>query len=398
MKRTLIILFLVLLVVGCLFAIAHFTGLPCPWFEEPPTNLLIIVSDALRDDVPGCYGGPARTPNIDRLARTGTLFEKWYSTSPWTLPSSVVMFTGNFPTTYGRKEVARTIGQTGNKKKTRMVYHVPDEETLLSEALLEKWYDLKMVLENSLPSQSNNLQGFEKLKLRKGTTEERQHVGAITGLPETAFKHLFTFLEYLLDRESGQPFGALVWILDPHDKYSPPKRLSEGIEVDEDRLSREKRLFPLYSSRHLTELGLSFNEDDRRYLKDLYIAELESVNQRVGYILEALEHKGLLDGTLIVFTSDHGECFGEHGFFTHGHNYHEEVMRVPMIITGPGVPAGRRIPETCSHLGLMPTLKDLLGLSFTADFQGRSSAAADPGRTSGSGTAIFRRLTPQALR
>jgi arylsulfatase A-like enzyme len=102
------------------------------------------------------------------------------------------------------------------------------------------------------------------------------------------------------------------------------------------------------------------------------LKEVESVDERVGTILKALDSKMLRDKTIIVFTSDHGESFGEQGWFGHGGLFYEERVHVPLIISGPGLVKGKHVKECVSHVDFMPTLKDLLMVDCLHDAQGKS--------------------------
>ena len=125
----------------------------------PDCNIIMIVSDALRADMPGCYGGNAKTPHIDWLAEKGVLFENAYSTAPCTMPASVSMLTGNFSRAYG------IIQKDEHKNRTHQYsFYVNDSEKLFAEALKEIGFDVKMDVENNIAARSNNLQGFEKLR------------------------------------------------------------------------------------------------------------------------------------------------------------------------------------------------------------------------------------------
>ena len=99
---------------------------------------------------------------------------------------------------------------------------------------------------------------------------------------------------------------------------------------------------------------------------------MESVDERVGFIIKILKYKNLLKDTFIVFSSDHGEAFGQHRLFTHGTSYYEDLMHVPLIYFGPNIPSNLKIDLPVSNLDLMPTIKDILGLSFKDSFQGKS--------------------------
>jgi len=109
------------------------------------------------------------------------------------------------------------------------------------------------------------------------------------------------------------------------------------------------------------------------------LAEVKSVDERLGYILKAIKHQNLLRNTYIIFTSDHGEQFGEHNKYGHGAwgrdcNYYNTLLRIPLIIMGPGISKGKRIKTPISHLDLLPTIKSLLGISTQkkADGEGES--------------------------
>jgi choline-sulfatase len=114
------------------------------------------------------------------------------------------------------------------------------------------------------------------------------------------------------------------------------------------------------------------SQAERAYIHALYLAEVEYVDQRVGCILAALEHRDLMENTFIVFTSDHGEAFWEHGFPSHGNTYFEEMVRVPLIFSGPGIVRGRKTIGDASLVDLAPTLAELLGVDLPGERQGRS--------------------------
>jgi arylsulfatase A-like enzyme len=107
---------------------------------------------------------------------------------------------------------------------------------------------------------------------------------------------------------------------------------------------------------------------------DLYKAEVESVDERVGFIIRALKQRKLLDHTIIVFTSDHGELFWEHGIWGHCGSYYKLLVNVPLVFAGPGIPRGKREETIVSHLDLMPTLKELLDVDYADNVQGKSYA------------------------
>jgi arylsulfatase A-like enzyme len=344
----------------------------CGGTDEPtppaPTggfNVVLIVSDALRRDSPGCYGGGARTPNIDRLAARGVLFENAYSTSPWTPPSAVSIFTANYATSYPHAEYRKTIK-----------IEVPDAEVLPAEVLRERGYVTAIKNENVQTSLHNCFQGFEPLMdeqfYDRLGTEVKRSIRRITGgtfRGNLQYLHNYQLLLFLQEVPDDKNFFAAQWMLDPHEPYMPVEEFKNRIEVDASRLTRPPAMYVARKN-----IEGEPNEAEIRYLEARYLAEVESVDERVGYVLSVLEREGRLDSTYFVFTSDHGEMFGEHGRFGHGRDYYEELMRVPLIIAGPGLPAGTRVAAHVSLVGLMPTLGDLLGVALADSAQGRSFA------------------------
>jgi arylsulfatase A-like enzyme len=334
-------------------------------------SVLMIVSDALRRDVLGCYGGQAVTPNIDRLAENGVLFENAYSTSPWTAPSAVSMFTGNYATTYTFSQLINTVQ-----------IHVPQSEHLLVEFLKERGYLTHMKIENDQASIHGNLQGFESLPdVRQFEQTVPVHmieqIQSITGTfpgGSAAYKNSLIFLNHLFNMPSDKYFFTLHWMDDPHCPYSPITKFRTMIDVDRSSLTKPEKH---YSSciKETPEL----NVQEEKFIKDLYAAEVESVDERVGFALEILEQQNRIENTIIIFTSDHGELFGEHGRFGHGWfghdcHYFENLIRVPLIIAGADLPKGERRTTNVSLIDLIPTLKDLLGAEYEQDMQGRSFA------------------------
>ena len=348
-----------------------------------PPNVLFIVSDALRADVLSCYGGSAATPNLCGLAARGVLFEHAYATAPWTLPSSVALFTGSYP------EVFRH----GAGSTAERFYAVPPDETLLAEELAASGYRTEGVVENPVARRSHAMQGIESLDYGPGGSDAiRQRLAALDpplGFVErdARYRPILWSVGDLLDggldpRHGGaRPFFHLHWIDDPHAEYKPPDAFLD--RLDPAVVAALPRSLDYY-------VGLGHHNSPRRnlhklrgqvgrlsaeeieFLRTLYRLEVESVDERVGDLLEALDRSGAADRTIVVFTSDHGEAFGEHGDFLHGVNLYDELVHVPLIIAGPGVAPGRRIAEPVSHVDLVPTLADLLGVEAPKGVQGVS--------------------------
>lgn len=349
----------------------------------PDYNLIIIVSDALRQDVLGCYGGDAKTPHIDWLAQQGVLFENAYTTAPCTMPTSVSMFTGNYSRAYG------IIQKDEHKNRThKYSFYVNDSEKLFAEALKEIGFDVKMDVESNIAARSNNLQGFSEFrKIRQMSKEDIALVEDTFGVKNIArnknpllsnkYHQLYDFLYYLLTVPENRNFFLLKWFSDPHGPYDPIEKFKKKILLVLEKLPKKESFYSKSKVREFNKLvrGKNFSDYEHFYIKALYKAEVESVDERVGCIIQALKHRKLLEKTFIVLTADHGEMFGEHGRLGHGHDYYEELIHIPLIIMGPGIPQGKREKTAVSHLDLIPTLKDLLGVKYADNIQGKSYSA-----------------------
>ncbi|HLE85671.1 MAG TPA: sulfatase, partial [Thermoanaerobaculia bacterium] len=353
--------------------------------EPERPNLLILVSDALRADALSCYGGRAATPNLCRLAERGVLFEHAFANAPWTLPSSISMFTGR-PSGWYRRVAGPEELEPGGRS-----YRVPDEERLLGEVLADLGYRAQVHLENPVARQAKAFQGFARASLAEARRDRVLREVA----PEIGFRPRdgrYLRILWLLDLLSSPPagrFAAVHWIDDPHAPYEPPPGLLP--EAAPAGLPRPvayyaglgHHLRPRRGLRKLRDEAPGLTPEELAFVERLYLLEVESVDQRLGYVLRALERSGLAEETLVVFTADHGEAFGEHGEFLHGVSLYNELVRVPLILAGPGIARGHRVAGPVSHLDLLPTLADLMRLEGLGPFAGESLRPQLEGRAEG---------------
>jgi len=333
-----------LLAAICALGLSH-----CQPAPSPP-NLLLFVTDTLRADALSCYGGPAHTPNICSLAERGVLFEAAHANGPWTPPSAVSIFTGNYPTAYAN------LGESGES------YWVSDEEVLLAEALRARGYDVRFGSGSPIVAKTNALQGFERLP------EPTRAVDA-------SFAGVAGSAQYLRDHD-GTAFFLLEWVMDPHAPYEAPG-VVDRLDVDRSRLRQPLDFYTRLGHRlpmSLRDHAPRMSDYELEVLRRLYLAEVERVDEKFGDLMRALDAAELRPSTYVVFTSDHGEGFGEHGAFLHGVSFYDELSRVPLIVAGPGIARGKRVHKSVSLVDLMPTLRDLMAVECLNDPQGRSLA------------------------
>ena len=360
-----------------------------PSVPSRPDNVLMILSDTLRADALSCYGGPAKTPRICSLAERGGLFEKAYSNGAWTLPSSVALFTGQYPTVFAREGGARV--------PANRFYLVPRSELLLAEELRANGFETVAFVESGVAHKPRPFQGFD---VRDVTDLERLEAlhgvwGRERGIDIADGRRLqpIPMERYLLEKRDPS-FFALQWFKDPHAVYEPQPRYVETLDVDTATLPQPIAYYSRLAAR--TDSARGWRDFEERVpgmtpaelatVRALYHKEVESVDERVGVILDALEAGGQRDRTLVIFTSDHGEGFGEHGKYFHADRwFYREFVHVPLIVAGPGAVRGVRVADRVSHIDVIPTLRELLGRPTAALDQGSSLAALLRGENDAAG-------------
>jgi arylsulfatase A-like enzyme len=314
-------------------------------------NVLLVVIDTARADR-FSFDGYARqtTPEIAALASEGTIYEQAYTPAPWTLPAHASLFTGLFPSSHG--------ADSGHLR-------LDDEFKTLAEAFHGGGYRTLGYAANPWVGRQYGLdQGFDDYQeiwtLPKGGQED---AGA-AALNERLERFLSWREENAAARE--QPFFVFVNYLEPHLPYNPPEPsrsrfLSPG--TDEAAVQRLRRFKHPDEVKYV--LGLDgLRDGDLRILSDLYDGEIAYVDHRVGELAAFLRARGLLDRTVLVITSDHGEAIGDHGFLDHKMNLFEELLRIPLVVRYPAaVRAGQRIRDPVMLQDLFPTLLGLAGLS-----------------------------------
>lgn len=311
----------------------------------PPPNVLLLTADSLRADAVDWRPGGA-TPALASLAARGVRFENAYTVAPWTAPSLVSVFTGLYPPTHGVVHRDDTTPAT-----------LPTLPRLLSE------------------------RGFSLANFGFFTTVSYYRN---LGLPPQAVKDAEIVGARALAGWLGsapEPFFAWLHLVDPHLPYG-----ATGYEAAEARVKGSSGLERAQVSATVPlGAGLAFEEGDRERVRALYEEDVARMDEAVGEVLAALSARGVSSRTVVLFTADHGEELLDHGWVGHASTsgeaaLTEEVLRVPLVVAGPGVPAGRVAPGLAQVVDVAPTLLDLCGLPPPAGTQGISLAPAFAGK------------------
>jgi arylsulfatase A-like enzyme len=309
-----------------------------------PKHAILISLDTLRPDHLGCYGHARDTsPTLDALAARGVRFEDVTAPAPWTLPSHATMFTGLYPSTHGVKS-----------HETRLA----DSFTTLAEELGARGFRTVGVVNtwNVGAPQFQLAQGFQQFHYVPETDEDPQtlQIRHRNGGRDVVARAK----ELLVDGDPEQPFFLFLHFYDAHTDVTPRKEYRQRfVEPYSGALNgRTQQLIRLRNE------GAELSDDDVRWLRQMYDAEIAQLDELLGRFLGWLDERGWLEDALVVVTSDHGEEFQEHGGLLHGRTQFQELLSVPLIVAGPGVPRGRVIADPVHGVDVAPTLLALMGI------------------------------------
>jgi len=336
-----------------------------PAAPERP-NVLVLVVDTLRADRVGVYGAtPSPTPELDRFAATGLVFEHALAQSSWTMPSVASLMTGLHPRSHGVWGGAHDADASGGTRDG----FLPDALTTLAEHAARAGITTIGVSANPLVSRGTNLaQGFETfveygMERRFGRGERRHDWAPARAVYDT-------FLDWL-DEHRDLRFLAYLQTMEPHDPYAPPSPppAPPGLRP---AIARGD-VYELANERNFRG-GPPLDDAEIAWLRTLYDAEVRAWDAALPRLLDGLADAGVAGSTVVVVTADHGEAFQEHGTLRHGVDLYDETVRVPLVVAGPGVPAGRR-RDQAEGIDLLPTVARLLGVPVPAAAPGRDLLA-----------------------
>lgn len=302
-------------------------------------NLLVVTLDTTRADRLGAYGGPqGATPELDRIAAEGVVFERASSPAPLTLPAHASLFTSRYPPAHGVRD-------NGG-------FFLDDRETTLAERLKSAGFRTGgFVGAYVLDRRWGIGQGFETYF--DNFDPSKFDTPSLADVERPAAEVADHALEWLESVKASRFFG---WIhfYDPHSPYAPPEP-------------------------YRTKFA------DRPYL-----GEIAYVDSQIGRVRAFLERERLLDRTIIVVLGDHGESLGDHGEGTHGFFVYESVLHVPLLVRAPyDRLRGRRVSDLVRSIDVLPTVIDLLGLPAPRDVEGRSVVALMTGAARELGLAAY---------
>ncbi len=307
--------------------------------------MIIVLLDTLRADHLSSYGYEHKTsPNIDEFAKQAVVFRRHYSHSSRTGPSVATIFTGLYPRSHGVINPLSHWDAKGTLTKS---------QTTLAEILKDYGFTCTGFITNpNIRERFGFKQGFGTYRFLRG------RAGAVNEKAK----------EFLAGSPGKRPFFLYLHYMDTHSPYDAPKAY-ESFFVD-----------PAYAGPvtgdhrqldYIVSGKFKPTKADIRHMKALYDQELLYFDSQFGQLMDFLKKRGLFDNSVIVFLSDHGEEFVEHGMALHGYTVYEEQLLVPLLIRAPGY-SPTVVNSTTLHVDIMPTLLELLGIKAPKPLQGSS--------------------------
>ncbi|MCB8950134.1 MAG: sulfatase [Ardenticatenaceae bacterium] len=307
-------------------------------------HIILYVLDALRADHLGCFGYEREiTPNMDRLAREGVIFENCFTSTTWTRPVAASLLTGAYPAVHQTR--SRDNMFSVNLKRLPEMLQASGFETaafntmgnIAGEIGFNRGFDhyFDLFREPKLIAKRQKLNAAKEGLLHTAESEialplaEDINDYLLPWLAERREQNTFSFIWSI---ETHEPYGAP----EPFCRYSGPVRRPGEGESDDIR---------------------SAGPEDRDRLRNLYDDGILYNDHCLGLLIDEIKQLGFYDDTLFIIVGDHGEAFYEHGFYTHGHPPYDELIHVPLIMKFPGGEfAGRRTPGLVELIDIVPTV------------------------------------------
>ncbi|MEX0348067.1 MAG: sulfatase [Paracoccaceae bacterium] len=385
-------------------------------------DIVFIITDQQRYDTIAALGASHMdTPNIDRLAQNGVSFTQCHVTAPSCVPCRASLFTGYYPHTNGVLANGQPWSRTWVSDLAAAGYHcvnIGKMHTIPYDA--KAGFHERFVVENkdrylegrwffdewdkALASHGLKKQQREEYRKRP---DYKDRLGAFTwDLPPALQSDNFvgdTACWWLDTKPIEKPLFMTIGFPGPHPPYDPTPEMAEKYmlrdvplpDVSDEELAdlvapwAEKRTHDVEVDHDSVSWKLDPSEEELRRMRAYYYANVEMIDIQVGHILDALEARGNMDNTIVIFTSDHGDNLGDHGLIQKWAPY-EEVTRVPLVISAPGrFKGGQSVNALVQLFDLGPTILEWAGIRPNPSFEAISLNPALQGEAFGGRDYVF---------
>lgn len=297
-----------------------------------PDSIVLVTIDTLRADHVGAYGGRTPTPALDHLAAQGVLLEQASTPVPSTGPAHVSLMSGQYPWRHGAMGNAVAIDPELVTLAQVFSGHGMRTAAFVSSYIVHPRFGFD--------------RGFDSYRFEP--TEGYDWRGKRRDRFWSRGESTMTAALDWIGHNRAEPFFVWIHLFDPHTPYQPPR----GFELaDDEPVDLTGKTVPR-GVRDMNQLA---------QLNRSYRGEIRYADAQIGRLTDRLAQLGLDERTAVVVTADHGEGLGDHGLLQHGENVFDELVRVPLIVCAPGLPAGRRLAGPAQLEDLMPTMLSLVG-------------------------------------
>ena len=315
-------------------------------------NVIVLSLDTLRADRLGVYGNQdGLTPFLDDLAEGGVVMDRCIASATWTLPSHWTLFLGQHQSSHG--VWTRSSTYDGAQPTMAEVFQAADYETAA------------FVGGGFVSSEFGFASGFD-------TFDEQSR----SGLGE--LMEYLPRLEEWVARPRAHPFFLFLQMYDVHRPYTPALEDLALVRPDASLSDLDHGKPPQGIP------GDAWDPDTLGITESLYDAEVRVLDTALKDLFSTLDENGLLDNTLVVVTSDHGEAFMEHGWLGHGSRPYQELVHIPWILSGPGLARGTRVSGPVALADIEPTIMGIVGVPDPGERDGRDLSSlmsgSDPNR------------------
>jgi len=354
-------------------------------------NIVLILVDTLRRDHLSCYGYRRRTsPSLDRLAQESTLYTRAISPGAWTVPSQASIFTGTYPSRHGVDrthpylDCALTTLPEYLRAQGYLTFGISSNFWISTATHYDRGFDVFSQSWQLLQARGNP--ALERQRRRDpsyagpaGPASVAERVRAAANRLEAGFWRRCCAPVKAVDKGAGRvnrvvkrwikrwttldrPFFAFIHYMEPHLPYRPPARfLGQYLDARDAVRARNVNQHALkYMGKRVPMTGEDFD-----LLGRLYDAEVSYTDHCIGEVVDGLRASGLLDNTVLVFCSDHGENLGEHGLMDHMFSVHDTITAVPLIVRYPGETQRGTEHGLVQTLDIFPTVTSLVGRNGT---------------------------------
>ncbi|MAG94289.1 MAG: arylsulfatase [Planctomycetaceae bacterium] len=372
--------------------------------DERP-NIIFIITDQQRFDTIGALGFDyMETPNLDRLVNEGTTFTNCHISAPSCAPSRASLFTGYYPHTTGilrnadqwRHGWIESLAESGYRcvnigkmhtypYNTPMGFHeryvVENKDRYLEERYYFDEWDKALAARGLVKQQRESYRQRDDYDDSLGAFDWE--------LPEDLQSDMFVgnMAEWWIrSYPTTEPLFLEIGFPGPHPPYDPtPEHAARYMEKDlpleevlQDDLDNQPEVFKKLRV-HNTEVDhdsvvhkLDPTDEERHRQRAYYLANVTMIDEKIGNILSALEDKGYLENSVVIFTSDHGDCLTDHGHSQKWTMY-DTIMRMPLVVWSPGRFEGnRRIDGLCQQFDIGPTILELASVDVPETMEAKS--------------------------